>query len=565
ECGYPPFLQTIINGHGNEAQINRDFLSMGIALYGENEEPYRYAAYCILEQLVPMRAFEYRSARHNQGIGYGSYRFNFEMHAAWLMRRMAGREIFDPGIRDVYYYWLYARQPDGSMIMDGDRSMRGGYYKNIPVTFMCSTYAANPIFKGEFQRQGGTENINLLDPLIFLMINDPDLKGDPDLSKLPTAHLFRGPLASIIFRTGWNIAPDSNDALVEMKASEYNNANHQHVDAGAFQIYFRGELATDLGMYKFSGTPYDFGFNKRSVAHNVMLIHDPAETFERGNPSNDGGQRVVSRTATSVKMLTSDPHFHTAETRFMAAGPDLHRPEYAYFRSNLAPAYSDKIRFYERSFCTLKFADPERPVALITIDRVESARADHPKYYQLNTLRAPVQTPEGLTYLARRKNPGKLTVQMLLPENPAVTVLSGKKAWDIFGKELAPPLPKDKQANGTRTLFAPSRAQKDDLFVTVLQAGGETSKPYPVQWKKGDDLVEISIGEWLAVLSTAKKPLNGTFYFTVPEGCKKVVLCGLAAGEWRLDCGKEIRKFSVNSLEGTAYLEVPAGMCRISR
>ncbi|MEZ6076909.1 MAG: hypothetical protein R3C56_14955 [Pirellulaceae bacterium] len=61
ECGWPPFRQSVINGHGNEAQINRDLLAMSIALCGDESLPYQYTSYIILEQLVPMRKFEYQS------------------------------------------------------------------------------------------------------------------------------------------------------------------------------------------------------------------------------------------------------------------------------------------------------------------------------------------------------------------------------------------------------------------------------------------------------------------------------------------------------------------------
>src|SRR5690554_4162809 len=58
--GWPPFEESIINGHGNEAQINRDLLAMSIAVYNEDPEPYKFISYLVLEQLVPMRAFEYQ-------------------------------------------------------------------------------------------------------------------------------------------------------------------------------------------------------------------------------------------------------------------------------------------------------------------------------------------------------------------------------------------------------------------------------------------------------------------------------------------------------------------------
>src|SRR5690606_24115200 len=88
EIGWPPFLQSVVNGHGNEAQVNRDLLSMSIAIYDENPQPYQYVSYALLETLVPMRKFEYQSPRHNQGVNYGAYRFTWDMHAAWLFYRM---------------------------------------------------------------------------------------------------------------------------------------------------------------------------------------------------------------------------------------------------------------------------------------------------------------------------------------------------------------------------------------------------------------------------------------------------------------------------------------------
>ncbi|MGE4565606.1 MAG: hypothetical protein AB7F32_12095, partial [Victivallaceae bacterium] len=390
ECGWPPFGQPIVNGHGAEAQINRDLLTMAIAIYGENNEPYKYCSYLILEELVPMRAFEYRSNRHNQGVGYGSFRFNFEMHAAWLMRRMAGREVFDPNIKTVYNQWLYGRFPDGTMMLDGDGSFHKAYFKRPQNTFMCASYAADPLFKAEFEKQGGKAD----DALIYLMLNDPALKADGDLSKLPQVHYFRDVLPAVIFRTGWNIGPDSSDVFIEMKGGGYSFANHQHLDAGAFQIFYRGILATDLGTYKFSGTPYDFGFNKRSIPHNVMLIHDPGEKFGRGNVSNDGGQRVVERTPLNVKMLTTDPEFITGKTLSADFGPDATAPEYVFFKTNLAPAYSAKVKFYTRSFAVLRTGNEAVPALLFTVDRVESAKKEFKKYYTLNTLFEPKKNGE---------------------------------------------------------------------------------------------------------------------------------------------------------------------------
>ena len=120
ECGWPPFGQSVINGHGNEAQINRDLLAMSIALYGDDSQPYRYTSCIILEQLVPMRKFEYQSPRHNQGVSYAAYRFGWEMHAAWLFYRMSGQKVFDENIQGLGKYWQHMRLPNGQLLRDGD-------------------------------------------------------------------------------------------------------------------------------------------------------------------------------------------------------------------------------------------------------------------------------------------------------------------------------------------------------------------------------------------------------------------------------------------------------------
>lgn len=65
EDGYPPFKQMAVNGHGNEMQFMRDFVAMALAVYDEDPEPWRYAAYRILEEVAPMHGFEFESTWHN--------------------------------------------------------------------------------------------------------------------------------------------------------------------------------------------------------------------------------------------------------------------------------------------------------------------------------------------------------------------------------------------------------------------------------------------------------------------------------------------------------------------
>src|SRR5690606_26221864 len=241
EIGWPPFRMKILNGHGNEAMVNRDLLAMSIALYNEDPLPYQYISYAILEELVPMRKFEYQSPRHNQGVGYGAYRFGWEMHNAWLYKRMTGKEVFDDNIKEVLKFWLYMRTPNGQMLRDGDGFGAGKpdqyYYWKSPLTmFLMYTYSGDPIMKGEFLRQGGLDG----NPVLFLLLNDPELKPEASLETLPLTMNFGPVLGGMVARTGWDIGPKSDDVIAEIKGGGYHFGNHQHADAGSLQIYYRG-------------------------------------------------------------------------------------------------------------------------------------------------------------------------------------------------------------------------------------------------------------------------------------------------------------------------------------
>ncbi|HEY0771897.1 MAG TPA: hypothetical protein VGD31_16340, partial [Sphingobacteriaceae bacterium] len=219
EVGWPPFMDNIVNGHANEAQICRDLLSMSIALYKVNPELYRYTSYTILEDLVPMRKFQYESPRHDQGVDYGAYRLGWEMHAVWLFYRMTGLSVFDDNIKSLPYYWLYMRLPDGYMLRDGDMfSIKQGntrplYWKQPQTMLLSYAYANDPLIKGEFEREGGLPD----DPVLFLLVNDPDLKADHHLNSLPLTKNFGTVLGSMVARTGWNNKESSNDVIAEIK------------------------------------------------------------------------------------------------------------------------------------------------------------------------------------------------------------------------------------------------------------------------------------------------------------------------------------------------------------
>ena len=560
EIGWPPFRQFIVNGHGNEAQVNRDLLSMSIAIYDEDPEPYRYCSYRILEELVPMRRFEYQSPRHNQGVSYGPYRYGWDLHAALLFQRMTGEPVFDDNIGDVYKFWLYMRLPIGQMLRDGD-GFSDGRQVNLGLTpLLNAACTGDPIIKGDAQRQGGTAG----DQLLFLLLNDPGLAAEESLDALPLTIDFGPVLGAMVARTGWHLGANTSDVVVEMKGGGYHFGNHQHSDAGSFQIYYRGLQAVDLGQYHFYGTPYDMNFCKRSISHSMMLVVDPEETF-RGTTSNDGGTRFNRSCPTTAEQTMSDPAFANGEKVSASFGPVAQRPFFSYFSVDLTSAYSEKIEEYVRTFCFLNLGNEQTPAALIVLDNVTAASPEFRKYWQINTLNPPEQTEDGVVLRNSALGlSGRVDVRMLRPEpeQRSVEILVGEEANSVFGTLFEAPRPEKPEGHGCRVMFSPETPQATDVFLTVMPMSDENAPELSVELEETPTTFALTLADRVVVLSKNGSLIDDSFEVSVPTGGEyQLLLTGLTPGDWCIESGDNAVEFNarVEPEENTAFFVVPGG------
>src|SRR5690606_14063040 len=103
------------------------------------------------------------------------------------------------------------------------------YYWKYPQTMLLMyAYADDPVLKADFYRQGALPG----NPVLFLLLNDPELKPEESLDSLPLTFDFGPILGSMVARTGWDISLESNDVVAEIKGGGYLFGNHQHSDAG---------------------------------------------------------------------------------------------------------------------------------------------------------------------------------------------------------------------------------------------------------------------------------------------------------------------------------------------
>ena len=298
ECGYPPRNNEPIAGHSSEWMILRDMLSAGIAIYDEYPDMYNHVIKMMFKDYLPVRNYIYSGHNYHQGTRYVNVRFSNDLFSLWILQRMGAGAIYAQAQQIVLYDFLYRRRPDGQVMPAGDTNP---IRKNMPSyslpAMLASSFYKDSYLAYEYERKPNIERHCLIFDILW---RDLDLKAKaPD--DLPLTRYSGSPFGWMIARTAW----DENSVIAEMKINEQFVGNHQHLDGGSFQLYYKGPLAIDAGAYQGrSGgynSPHNKIFFKRTIAHNSLLVYNPDEKFACWNygggdktefATNDGGQRM---------------------------------------------------------------------------------------------------------------------------------------------------------------------------------------------------------------------------------------------------------------------------------
>ncbi len=596
ECHYPPKNTEPICGHSSEWMVLRDMLSCGIAIYDEYPDMYHHVVKMLFKDYVPVRNFTYKGMNYHQGSGYITVRFLNDLNSLWIFDKMGAGPIYDPSQKYVLYDFIYRRRPDGQVLPAGDvnpapRKRPQSY--SMPA-MLASSYYNDPYLAYEYERRPSTEQHMLM---LELLWRNFDLKGKkPD--DLPLTRYSGSPFGWMIARTGWG----KNAVVAEMKVNEQFYGNHQHMDGGAFQIYYRGPLAIDSGSYQGSSggynSPHNKNYFKRTIAHNSLLVYDPSEKFACWNygggdktefATNDGGQRMPGdrwETCRSFKELLSES-YTVGKALAHGFGPDKHTPEYSYLKGDITKAYTSKVEDVRRSFVFLNLepkgnADKnpegvvtEVPAVMVVYDHVVSSDPSFRKFWLLHSIEEP-QTGSQKFAVSRTKDgdSGKLYCDVLLPEADVTKVGGpGKEFW-VFGENYpnaATTRPDPCNERGEwRVEVTPKNAAKEDCFLNVMQVMDNSVSPLPVSRIDADKVVGAFVADRMVMFSRSRQQLADGFTFEIPKSAGKsvkVLLTDLAEGDWTVLCGKKplLKSAKVSAESGTLYFTAPPGKYTVIR
>ncbi len=566
EVGWPPIHGGYVLGHDVEAQLNKDLLAAGIAFYDEDPKIYNIVAGRILNEMIPAKNQAYKSFSMSEGPSYGRFRYAFELICAYLFKGMGYDNIYDKTQINPAYGLIFARKPDGKFVPTGDdvtKSVYGydGTYGSV--FFMAGNLYKDPFIKREYYR--GVVNgksistvISDVSAVMHLIINDVTVAPDATFRDFPLTVYSGGNINIMTARTSWDEGADADNFMVQINAGGYNYGNHQHMDAGHFDIYYKGALAIDSGLYESASffdengkqvtslnyaSLHDMNYHKRTVAHNSMLVIDPKETVKSAYTSHaDGGQKLISGSGyepTHRSDMIKEEN-KMSEVLSYGFGPDPVKPAYSYIKTDLSPAYGYKVNKYERSFMYLNFFDNEYPGALIVLDDIASKDAAFKKSWLLHSEEEPVI--DGNTAVIERNQyeyHGRLTNETLLPEKYVIEKIGGENQRFLSNGTNFKAVSKTKtQEEGNwRLEISPAQKAEDDLFLNVMWVSDSEDNQEPLKaqlLQKDDDYVGVRIKDRAVYFARKNKPHMNNIKINSGNDGKDVmhIVTGLRDGKW---------------------------------
>lgn len=579
ECGYPPVKQGSVVGHASEWMIMRDLLSVAIAVYDEFPEMYNLTAGRFFKEHLPVRNWFYKAHAYHQGMGYLNVRFGNDLFALWILDRMGAGNVYDPSQQYVLYEAIYKRRPDGQVMSSGDMNYSRKNVRAYPIaSLLAGSYYKDTYINYEYQKKARVDNHTKLFEFLW---RDTKL-GSRKPDDLPLTKYFGTPYGWMIARTSW----DDKCVIAEMKINEYNFVNHQHNDAGTFQIYYKGPLAIDAGIYQGSSggynSPHNKNYFKRTIAHNGLLIYDPAEKFPSFNYGgdnktdyavNDGGQALPgegwSPPANLDDLLTGN--FRTGTVLAAKVGADSLFPDFSYLKGDITQAYSSKVKEVKRSFVFLNFKEPAIPAAFIVYDKVVAANPDFKKYWLLHSIEKPEILNNKIT-IRRTLNgdKGMLSDTLLIPEPANADIVSiggpGKEFWvsgTNYPNNPASGVDEANERGAWRVEVSPKRPSREDYFLNVMQISDNDQKSqYVVKLIQGEKLIGVQLADRITTFSKDMNVLQDSFNLTVQgEGIFKFLITDVLPAAWRImkDGIAYIQKQEVRDGEETIFFEGTAG------
>ena len=557
EMGWPPTSQGSVVGHGAESQLLQGMLAFAIATYDERPDIWNVVAGRFYQEFVPVRNRYLKSGYNLQGSEYGNFRSMWDLWSYLLITGMGASSPYDAdataGLKKLAYQQLYSTRPDGQNFRDGDDPDDDKYdelfdsYVRYINPMVDSALTDDPYLKTHYiEHMGQYYNSALLQIVVSGKYNTTSVKAK-SFKNLPNTYYFSEPANVLFTRTGWNIGATSSDVAATIKFPTDFVGNHQHYDAGSFQLYYKGILASDSGIYQGAnssnssgGSGYESPHRKyyalQTVAHNNVLI----------NNSNQNNYYSITNEPSSLSEVKKDTVASVDSYEIDRNNPN--RPNFTYIKGDLKKAYSS-IDGYKRSFMFLDLKRDDVPAALIVFDYINASGKT--KRWLLHGQQNPT-TADGRTVFTNTASDesgsynGKMTVDTLLPQSPSISIVGGSgnfsKAANGTNYETAETGKVCEEGNTYRMEISSSGSE----FLNVMQVSDADKNNYlPVSRIGGSYVAGAVIADRVVTFNKTGGIFTSGFSFEAPKGTYEYTVCDVKRGAWKVSTDSSFDTYDV--------------------
>ncbi len=592
EVGFPPTGQGSVSGHGSEYQILRDYFSFAIAIYDENASWWEYISARVYNDYIKTRNYYFQSGISQQGTGtYAVFRHGADLFSAWIAKVATGENPY-VGLENTTRSFLGYEYAPGKIFGDGDGTIMQNASAFMPHAFMTAylygdsaLLAQAEFYRGEGAYIAATTSVSAS---VYVIMRGTGLEPSEDRYEKMELIQYNGyPMGQYIIREAWN---DPNSCAVFMRIKERTTANHEHYDAGTFNIYYKGMLTNDGGVYDGYGNDHWTYYHTATVAHNGLLIYQsdkyPISTTSAAAKWYTGGQTRMGETST-LEFWLNDSGYDTGKVTGRQHGyidGDKTKPLYAYIAGDITAAYDDDaVNYVGRRMLTVYTGDEDYPMAFFVYDDIESKKASYPKIFllQITSGNAPKVDEKAGTVITENGD-GRL-VLTCLTSGAEFYKLGGREytsgKYDsmkssnylINGRQLSTPNGKD-DGHWGRVEISVGGDPKGDKSSTIMNVLYVTDKgnKKSVSVEKISDAVGLEGGVFkesvVGLFATSRERASSTISATVTGGSSmSYYVSGVAAGEWSVTVdGKFVSNVTATEEGGLLTFTAPAGKVVIS-
>ncbi|MBR6053263.1 MAG: hypothetical protein IKP55_05750, partial [Clostridia bacterium] len=307
----------------------------------------------------------------------------------------------------------------------------------------------------------------------------------------------------------------------------------EHNDAGQFQIFYRAMLAGDTGSYDKYGDPHHYWYHQATVAHNGLLIYNPALAgSDRGYYS--GGQ-THKWECHDFAVWQNDLEHKTGTVTGLAAGyadETKTKPTYAYIAGDITSAYDGStVSEVTRRFLTVfDTGNADVPMILFVFDRIT---ANDPTFKKTFLLHVPAEPKLDGRTVSVERGEGKLVLQSVFGCDLIEKIGGTGKNYVVNGEQLAPCKGGDDGFWGRVEISPTPGRATDDLLNVIFVTDSDKSPVLKAQKIATDEVKGAILGKVAALFVCDAKRREDGFSFTLPGDRESTVyVSGVAAGEW---------------------------------